>query len=38
MTGRRVVFGGLAAAALFLVAGRWGTALYTDYLWFDSLG
>lgn len=38
MTSRRVLLGTLAAAALVLVAGRWGAALYTDYLWFASLG
>lgn len=27
----------LAAAAAFLLAGRWVAALYTDYLWFASL-
>jgi uncharacterized membrane protein (UPF0182 family) len=28
----------MAAAALFLLLGRWVAALYTDYLWYDSLG
>ncbi len=37
MTSRRVVFLALAAAALLLL-GRWGAELYTDYLWFASLG
>ena len=37
MTRRRVVFGTVAATALFLLLGRWLTALYTDYLWYDSL-
>lgn len=38
MTTRRVLLGSLAAAALLLVLGRWGSGLYTDYLWFASLG
>ena len=38
MTARRVTLGGLAAIALSLVAGRWGTSIYADYLWFASLG
>ena len=38
MTRRRLVFGALAAAALLLLLGRWGAALYTDFLWYDSLG
>jgi uncharacterized membrane protein (UPF0182 family) len=38
VTPRRVVFGALAAVALLLLLGRWGAALYTDYLWFSSLG
>ncbi len=38
MTRRRVVFGTLAAVALLLLLGRWGAALYTDFLWYDSLG
>jgi hypothetical protein len=33
-----VLLGSLAAAALLLVLGRWGSGLYTDYLWFASLG
>jgi uncharacterized membrane protein (UPF0182 family) len=38
MTRRRLVFGALAAAALFLLLGRWIAALYTDFLWYESLG
>lgn len=38
MSARRVVFGALAAAAVILVLGRWSTAVYTDYLWYASLG
>lgn len=38
MTTRRVLLGALAAVALLLALGRWGSALYTDYLWFASLG
>lgn len=38
MTARRVVFGVLVAAAILLVLGRWSTGLYTDYLWYASLG
>ena len=38
MTARRVGFGVLAAAAVILVLGRWSTGLYTDYLWYASLG
>jgi uncharacterized protein len=38
VTRRRLVFGALAAAALFLLLGRWAAALYTDFLWYDSLG
>ena len=38
MTRRRVLFGALAAAALFLLLGRWAAALYTDFLWYDALG
>jgi uncharacterized membrane protein (UPF0182 family) len=38
MTRRRLVFGALAAAALFLLLGRWIGALYTDFLWYESLG
>ena len=32
------MFAALAATALFLMMGRWVAALYTDYLWYDSLG
>jgi len=32
------VFGVLATAAILLVLGRWSTGLYTDYLWYASLG
>jgi uncharacterized membrane protein (UPF0182 family) len=35
---RRVVIGVLAAAALVLAAGRWGSEQYADALWFDALG
>ena len=38
MTARRVGFGALAAAALVLLLGRWGSELYTNFLWFDALG
>jgi uncharacterized protein len=38
VTRRRVVFGALGAAALVLLLGRWAAALYTDYLWYSSLG
>ena len=38
MTRRRLAFGTLAAVALFLLLGRWVAALYTDYLWYHSLG
>ena len=38
MTRRRVVFGALGVTALVLLLGRWAAALYTDYLWYSSLG
>ncbi len=38
MTVRRVVLGVLATAAVVLVLGRWSTGVYTDYLWYQSLG
>lgn len=38
MTRRRVLIGALVATALILLLGRWATALYTDYLWYESLG
>ena len=38
MSRRRLVFGALAATALFLLLGRWIAALYTDFLWYESLG
>jgi uncharacterized protein len=38
VTKRRVVIGTLAAVALLLALGRWGSEQYTNYLWFDSLG
>jgi uncharacterized membrane protein (UPF0182 family) len=37
VTRRRVAFGALAGTALLLLLGRWAGALYTDYLWYDSL-
>ncbi|MEO5814804.1 MAG: UPF0182 family protein [Gemmatimonadaceae bacterium] len=38
MTGRRVLAGAVIVTALVLLAGRWSAALYTDYLWYLSLG
>lgn len=38
MTGRRVLGGALAFIALVLLLGRWGAGIYSDYLWYDSLG
>ncbi|MBA3673337.1 MAG: UPF0182 family protein, partial [Gemmatimonadaceae bacterium] len=38
MTRRRLLWATGALAALVLLAGRWMTGLYTDYLWFASLG
>ncbi len=38
MNPRQVVFGTLAGAALLLLLGRWGAELYTDHLWFASMG
>ncbi|MDB4886404.1 MAG: hypothetical protein JWN79_1842 [Gemmatimonadetes bacterium] len=38
MTARRVVIGALAATAVLLLLGRWSAALYTDFLWFQSMG
>ncbi len=38
MTGRRILGGALAIIALVLLLGRWGTGLYSDYLWYASLG
>jgi uncharacterized protein len=38
MTTRRLVTVVLAAAAVVLLVGRWTAELYTDYLWYDSLG
>ena len=38
MTGRRVAAGAALLTALVLLGGRWGAALYTDYLWYVSLG
>jgi uncharacterized membrane protein (UPF0182 family) len=38
VTRRRVVIGALAAAALVLMLGRWGSEQYTDALWYASLG
>ena len=38
MTGRRVLLGAVAFTALFLLVGRWSASLYTDLLWYRSLG
>ena len=38
MTGRRLLVGAVALTALFLLAGRWSASLYTDHLWYTSLG
>ena len=38
MTGRRALGGALAVTALVLLLGRWTAGLYTDYLWYASLG
>jgi uncharacterized membrane protein (UPF0182 family) len=38
VTTRRAVYAALAVTALVLIVGRWGAALYTDFLWFDALG
>jgi hypothetical protein len=38
VTGRRVLFGSVAVLALFLVVGRWSASLYTEHLWYRSLG
>ncbi|MDB4883229.1 MAG: hypothetical protein JWL95_1995 [Gemmatimonadetes bacterium] len=38
MTKRRFVLGTIAAVALLLALGRWGSERYTDYLWYASLG
>ncbi|MEP6730369.1 MAG: UPF0182 family protein [bacterium] len=38
MTGRRVLAGAVIVTALVLLIGRWSAALYTDYLWYVSLG
>ncbi len=38
MTGRRVLAGAVIVTALVLLVGRWSAALYTDYLWYVSLG
>jgi uncharacterized membrane protein (UPF0182 family) len=35
---QRVVLGVLACTAVVLVVGRWSMGLYTDYLWYASLG
>src|SRR3954452_16097400 len=37
-TRRRLVISTVAAVALFLLLGRWVAALYTDFLWYESLG
>ena len=38
MTGRRVLTGAAIVAALTLLVGRWVAWLYTEYLWYLSLG
>ena len=38
MTGRRVLAIAVVVAAIVLLAGRWTATLYTDYLWYVSLG
>ncbi len=38
MTGRRILGGALAVTALVLLLGRWGASLYSEYLWYASLG
>ena len=38
MTGRRVLTIAVIVTALVLLVGRWSASIYTDYLWFDSLG
>jgi uncharacterized membrane protein (UPF0182 family) len=38
VTGRRVLGGALAFLALVLLLGRWGAGIYSEYLWYDSLG
>lgn len=38
MTGRRFFVGAVTVTALFLLLGRWSASLYTDHLWYLSLG
>jgi uncharacterized membrane protein (UPF0182 family) len=38
VTGRRVLGGAIAVIALVLLLGRWSALLYTEYLWYASLG
>jgi uncharacterized membrane protein (UPF0182 family) len=38
VTGRRVLVGAVIITALVLLVGRWSAAVYTDYLWYVSLG
>jgi uncharacterized protein len=38
VTGRRVLAGAVVVTAIVLLVGRWSAALYTDYLWYVSLG
>jgi len=38
VTRRRAVIGTIAATALVLLLGRWGSQQYADALWYDSLG
>jgi uncharacterized membrane protein (UPF0182 family) len=38
VTGRRLLAGAVIVTALVLLVGRWSAALYTDYLWYVSLG
>src|SRR6185312_3206252 len=38
MTKRRWLMVALAAAAVLLIAGRSAAGVYSDYLWYDSLG
>ena len=38
MTGRRLLAGAIVVTAIVLLVGRWSAALYTDFLWYVSLG